>query len=410
MRIYVFHQNNLVGTINKIKSEWSFEYDSTWLSNKQAFAISLNLPLENKQFGHFAAHAFFANLLPESEIRNQIARALGVSDKNDFEILKKIGGECAGALNLVTDKQKNSQDGQYQPLSKKQLLTFIKQAQQKALIHAVDQWRLSLAGAQHKLPVFKQKKQYFLPLGNYASTHILKPQCSNFKGLCENEYFCMRLAKAMGLPVADVQLSYIDQVAVLEVTRYDRIKDKSAIERLHQEDFCQAAGLSFDQKYEMEGGPSLKQCFTLIERYSAQPILDKQSLLRGVIFNYLIGNADAHAKNISFLYKNRQITLAPFYDLVSTIIYHGLTQNMAMKIGAEKRLGKVNTRHLDSLAEIAQIKSHLVISTFTQMKQELEQKSLLLAQELSKEIKTPFIIDRICQYISQQNSKKKDKF
>jgi len=110
-------------------------------------------------------------------------------------------------------------------------------------MHALDNLRLSLAGAQQKLPVFKKNNQYFLPMGNYASTHILKPQCSVFKGLIENEYFCMQLAKAIGLPTANTKLLYIDDIAILEIERYDRIIKKTGVNRLHQEDFCQVLSI-----------------------------------------------------------------------------------------------------------------------------------------------------------------------
>lgn len=407
MQIYVFYQDSIVGSIEKTQGQWSFQYDPSWLADNNAFAISLNLPLGDKKFGHFEAHSFFANLLPESEIRDQIARSLGVSEKNDFEILKEIGGECAGALCIFKEKEAASQKGSYKQISEKQLKEFIGKSGSNPIIHATDNLRLSLAGAQQKLPVFKKSKQYFLPMGSFASTHILKPQCSKFKGLIENEYFCMRLAKAVGLPTAHTELFYVDEVAVLEIERYDRVLTGKNVGRLHQEDLCQALGLSYDQKYETEGGASLEQCFAVVERHSAQPILDKRSLLQWVLFNYIIGNADAHAKNISLVYKNRQIFLAPFYDLISTIIYNGLTENMAMKIGKEKRLGQLKEKHLEELALTANIKKQFVVSEFNKMNQQLKQQSLILEKEMSGKIKDPEVVSRICQYISGHGIKKK---
>lgn len=409
MELKVYYQDKLVGTLKKDLSQWSFAYDNLWLHDKEAFAISLNFPLTNELFDHSKTHAFFSNLLPESEIRSQIARSIGISQKNDFSLLREIGGECAGALSILKENQPVSIRGDYKLLTNKQLLTFIISSPTTPLIHALGQLRLSLAGAQHKLPLFKKDGKYFLPLGCSASTYILKPQNEHFKALAENEYFCMQLAKAVGLSVADTELLYLQDVAVLEVKRYDRIDQHGKVVRLHQEDFCQALSVPSDSKYEVEGEVTLKKCFDIIVKYSSQPIIDKLSLLRWIMFNYIIGNADAHAKNISLIYKDRKVMLAPFYDLVATVIYNGLTENMAMKIGGEKRLGKLRESHLKNLAKLTDIKENFVLSEFQTINLTIKKQSILLSKKLKEHVKNTDVINKICCYINDQKLKKKDK-
>ena len=150
----------------------------------------------------------------------------------------------------------------------------------------------------------------------------------------------------------------MEDIDYLLVQRYDRTSLKAApgspehLEREHQEDFCQALGISPDNKYQIEGGPSLQQCFALLRELSSAPVIDLQRLLDAVIFNFLIGNHDAHGKNFSLLY-GRETRLAPLYDVLSTAYYPELAKKMAMKIGGEYISDKVQPKHFDELAEEA---------------------------------------------------------
>jgi serine/threonine-protein kinase HipA len=156
----------------------------------------------------------------------------------------------------------------------------------------------------------------------------------------------------------------------LVVERYDRIQrqtpgEDSVVERVHQEDFCQAQGIVPETKYQKEGGPSLKDCFNLLRAVSSAPVIDLARLLEAVIFNYLVGNNDAHGKNFSLLYLNsvtngQQVRLAPLYDIVSTIYYPELSPEMAMKIGGEYSSKRITPRNFDRLAEEAGLAKPLV--------------------------------------------------
>ena len=206
--------------------------------------------------------------------------------------------------------------------------------------------RLSIAGAQNKLPVLWKDNRFFVPeADSFEPTNaILKPASPRFPDLHKNELFCMKLARAVGLDVPDAALvSFGDSLAYV-VKRYDRVEVEGGIKRLHQEDFCQALGVSRVHKYEENRGPGFAACGQLLLR---PEVFDsagaRDNLIRCVLFNYLIGNCDAHAKNFSLIYdKNSGIRLAPFYDLVSTRAYPNLSPRFAMSIGKTWEYDEIN--------------------------------------------------------------------
>jgi len=202
--------------------------------------------------------------------------------------------------------------------------------------------------------------QISIPLNGAPSTHILKPAIERFAGLVFNEALCMRLARAVGLQAVNAEIGNVEGIDYLLVERYDRAvsADSKSLKREHQEDFCQALGIVPEHKYQSEGGPSLKQCFELVRATSATPVIDLQALLDAVIFNWLIGNHDAHGKNFSLLYRGEiasglQTRLAPLYDLVSTVYYPELSSKMAMKLGGEYSSERISPKHFERLAEEA---------------------------------------------------------
>lgn len=172
----------------------------------------------------------------------------------------------------------------------------------------------------------------------------------------------MKLATAIGLSAAGVATGNTDGIDYLLVERYDRKITGDTVKRLHQEDFCQALAIPSEIKYQSEGGPSLKDCFALVRQVSSAPVLDLQRLLDAVIFNYLVGNNDAHGKNFSFIYDHEAKTarLAPLYDIVCTAWYPELSKKMAMKIGGEYNCNMVLPRHFEKLAAEAGLAKPLV--------------------------------------------------
>ncbi|MCP4551044.1 MAG: type II toxin-antitoxin system HipA family toxin, partial [Bacteroidetes bacterium] len=344
----VFFRQTRVGFLSiDDRRLFSFQYSKKWLTSPDAFQISISLPMQEDIFLHDIVKSFFSNLLPESAVRELIAKRLGISDKNDFMLLKRIGGECAGAISILPDSEIPESPNQYtyRSLSDEQLADLIKHIPRRPLLAGQEGIRISLAGAQEKLALFYKDPAFYIPENGAPSNFILKPGMAHFQSSIENECFCMMLANAVGLNVPPVRIARKEAQKVLLIKRYDRVLDNDVPMRLHQEDFCQAMGLSHELKYQADGGPGLKACFDLARAYSANPIKDFQQLMQWVFFNYLIGNMDGHAKNLSFIYQAKQIRLAPFYDMLCTDIYEDLSQKLAMKIGGENRLEWIMERH-----------------------------------------------------------------
>lgn len=289
--------------------------------------ISLSLPVDASR-----EHpgTFFSNLLPDGDLRDHLARRLGVSPDDDFAMLTAVGGDCAGALALFPEGQKAPSSGTRRALGPS-LLKRACDLGSPALL-ADDGLRLSLAGAQEKLPVIEARGKLYLPMGAAASTHILKLPSHRFRGLAQNELATRLLASLVGLPTAPAILwplpsSYGD---ALLVTRFDRSAGGA---RIHQEDFCQALGLPPARKYEADGGPTLADVIRLLSAESTSPAADIEKVIRWQAFNALVGNCDAHAKNLALLHEAGRVTLAPFYDLVCTRQWGSLSKRLAFSVG-----------------------------------------------------------------------------
>ncbi len=194
---------------------------------------------------------------------------------------------------------------------------------------------MSLAGAEHKLPLFHNGDKWFLPIGNSPSNCIVKPG----KSIALNEFIVTRLAEECGFKVPRVELKYFEDKLAFISYRYDRTIEGGKLLRLHQEDMCQALSIPPEKKYETDGGPGIGDVVKLIELHSSFPLLDIREFYRILVFNYIVGNCDSHAKNYSFLYdREGRKRLSPFYDLVSTTIYSGISRELSMKIGKKKNI------------------------------------------------------------------------
>ena len=360
-QLSVYLHNHHVGLLTQDNhGEITYQYDEVWLTTPYAIALSQSLPLRPEPFSRRECRGFFGGILPEGEKREIIARNLGISAKNDVKMLEQIGGECAGAVTFIPSGESlSTQRGQYRPLADYEVASILRELPYRPLLAGEDHVRLSLAGAQDKLAVYVADAQISLPLDGAPSTHILKPTIERFEGLVVNEQLCMKLAKAIGLPTPSVMMGNVEGIEYLLIERYDRIRtDDQSLERLHQEDFCQALGIASENKYQNEGGPSLQQCFQLLRDAASIPGLDLGRLLDAVVYNFLIGNNDAHGKNFSLLYSRDKAqawttSFAPLYDLVCTAYYPDLSPKMAMKIGGEYEFARVSPQHFDRLADEA---------------------------------------------------------
>lgn len=354
--LQVYWNGQLVGELARDGVRLGFRYDGEYLARSGALPLSRLLPLCEGAFDDASARAFFANLLPEGEIRRQVARQLGVSLENVFALLEGIGGDCAGAVSLLRPGGLPGSPGHYRPISPEDLSRELATLPAHPFLTGEEGVRLSLAGAQNKLPLFLDGGKFFVPQGNAPSSHILKTAIERLEGSVVNEAFCMNLAQRVGLPVPKAEVVDIAGLQVYLIERYDRVRPSSGgFERLHQEDFCQALGVMPEMKYEQEGGPGFAASFKLVQDWSVEPVLDSLNLLRWALFNFLIGNADAHAKNLSFLYRAGTVRVAPFYDLLSTAVYRGLNNKFAMKMGGQKDPRYLTAGHLLGFASEAGI-------------------------------------------------------
>ena len=361
----VYLHRDLIGHLTQDDGgQMLFEYAAAWVENPKAMPLSHSLPLRRERFSRKECSGFFGGILPEQAVREIVAKNLGISAKNDFAMLEQIGGECAGAVTFMRagDPLPERNDN-YRDLSDNELIEMLKTLPHRPLLAGEKDVRLSLAGAQDKVPVKVSGATISVPLEGAPSTHILKPSQDRFPGLVFNESFCLGLASAAGLSAARAERRNIQGIDYILVERYDRRlveKPEPHYERLHQEDFCQALGIVSEQKYQAEGGPSLKDCFGLLRSVSTAPVIDLQDLLDAVIFNYLIGNNDAHAKNFSLVYAAGEARLSPLYDLVCTVYYKDLSPKMAMKIGGEYVSDKIRPAHFEDLADEAGLGKALV--------------------------------------------------
>ena len=397
----VFKDTTKVGDLSlDTKRCFVFKYSPSYIKRPDAHPISLQLPLKSEPFENDISRPFFSNLLPEGNIKETIARIFQISKTNDMALLEKIGGECAGAISILPDGFSPENKGDYIDISDDELISMITDIKSFPLLINKKDLRLSLAGAQEKIPVYFNKNQIYLTKGTIPSSHILKPENPYFPGSVHNEAFCMKLAEKVGFPVPDVYLKRIKNTVIYIIKRYDRIiNEKGKIIRLHQEDFCQALGFLPDQKYQAEGGPGLSQCFELIKKFSSQPLRDRKKLLDWIIFNFLIGNADAHAKNISILFDKKSAFLAPFYDLISTLVYPQLTSKMAMKIGKENRFRWLQKRHWERFARENDIKKQFLFLNIKDVSKKVLKKSLSLSNSFKAEYGGDKIIDDILKII-----------
>ena len=345
--------NQRTGTLWLNAGQMIFQYSAPWLELPGSMPLSQSLPLQAEPFSDQECRPFFAGLLPEGQLRQRLARQCQISRSNDFALLAVIGGDCAGAVSLAVGDRAEA-PAAVEWLEQDQLITLLEELPQRPMLAQRDGLRLSLAGAQDKLPVVFEGGRIGLPRGAAPSTHILKPAIGAVEGSVINEAFCMALGQAMDLQVAAAEILTAGERQVLLVHRYDRRRGNGEPwQRLHQEDVCQALGVPPELKYQNEGGPDLQACFGLLRRVTRPSAPQLIRLLDAVVFNALIGNHDAHAKNFSLLYCEKTPILAPLYDLLCTAVYPTLSTKMAMKLGSKYRFSEVQVRHWDRFAEAA---------------------------------------------------------
>lgn len=367
----------------------SFTYDTKYLNSANPLPLSISLPLQPEPFKANTVKPFFSGLLPEGDQLFLVASALKVSERNPFALLYEIGRDCAGSIEILpeTENPPTYFQGSNEALSSENFYDLLSKNNVSPLTIGKKKNRLSLAGAQRKVAVFFDEKKDSLPalVNGKPSTHILKPLMPRHSNSVHNEFFCMKLAKKIGFDVAEVFFKQFKDQPYLLIRRYDRSESKSHVIRIHQEDFCQALGLMPEQKYQgIEGGPGIETCLNLISQHSTLKGLDTVRFIHSVVFNYLIGNSDAHGKNFSLLYESDKTRLAPFYDLISTCCYPEIDHEMAMKIGKSKDPNRTSLNHWHSMVADTNSARSYLNQELKKFATKLPKEALKLQQSLKK--------------------------
>lgn len=359
-RLDVFFGDELVGCLHDV-SPMAFEYAPTWILRAEPFSIA-NVPLQSGRQDSAMVQAFFENLLPEGELRSYIAEQRKASTL--FSMLFEVAGDTAGAFVVLPAGQK-PEPAVYDPTSWQALADFLGGKSATAIDIRGAGARISLAGAQDKtgIAIFDDGVPR-LPAGTAPSTHILKPAIRRLAKVwhsAANETIVMTIAANCGLPTAEAFYEPRTQSCV--VRRFDRfLHPDGGLGRLIQYDLCQLAGTVSGRKYEKEGGPGIAACGELIRRYSTRPAVDLRNFVAWIFFNFYAGNDDSHAKNLSMhQVPGSGVMLAPFYDLMCTRLYPGLSREFAFSIGGETRPGAVTREHVVAMAEQLRMQPRFVL-------------------------------------------------
>lgn len=354
--VYLFDRP--IGVLSARGRGVRFQYAEAAVEDETSPALSLALPKRHGPYPDSQAGPFFRNLLPEQAYRRLVAAAARARTEDSIEMLGAIGGECPGAVALWPVGVRPPSEPSYRDLAPADVVDLFAGEGRAVLASAVARGRLSLPGVQEKIALLRRTDGWAQPLNGAVTSHILKLSATLYPGLLQNEVFCLALARAAGLAVVRCEPAG-EGVRALAVERFDRIAAGAppgpARRKLHQEDFCQLTATEPERKYEFDGGPGIRPCAAVIRRSSSLPADDLERLVRWVAFNYLVGNEDAHAKNLALLYRDDGLRLSPHYDLLSTEVYDALDRRLAMKIGGATDVRNLQRRDWERLAQAVQL-------------------------------------------------------
>lgn len=355
LKVYV--NDKQAGTLTVEANMFTFQYTTF-----DTPPLSITIPLQSTPYEDAISREYFANLLPEGRSRELITKQLRLPPEDDFELLKAIGRECAGAVSFMPLNEEYEVNHVYETITEEELYKVVKELPSLPTINDENKVRLSLAGAQSKLALYIKDGIYKLSINGSPSTHIIKKPIDEdiYPESIQNESFAMHLAKEIGLNVPHVEMKTIGDLPFYIIERYDRKIDGNNVERFIQEDFCQATKTPATCKYQDAGGPDITECFGIISKHSIDRINDTTQMLKWIAFNVVVGNNDAHAKNISLLHTPEGIRLAPFYDILSTQAYPVVMDSLAMRINNKQKINDLNADDFKQMAKSLSI-SHKIV-------------------------------------------------
>ena len=364
LRVYL--NNRRVGTLSRARSgAVEFSYDADWMAWDHALPVSLSLPLRETPYRGEPVSAVFENLLPDSDkLRRLVAEKVGARGVDAYSLLAKIGHDCVGALQFVAgdeDAPDTTGEIEGEAVDAAEIEKILNGLSQAPLgLTRDDGFRISVAGAQEKTALLWHKGQWIKPHGTTPTTHLIKTQIGklpdgiDLSDSVENEYYCLKLTAAFGLPVNTATIETFGETKALVIERFDRRWTKDGrLLRLPQEDCCQALSVPPTLKYQNEGGPGMSDVLGLLNG-SDTPIADQDIFLKAQLVFWLMGATDAHAKNFSlFLSPGGSYRMTPLYDIVTAQGALDARQierkqmRMAMSVGDSRhyRFDQIHGRH-----------------------------------------------------------------
>jgi len=385
-----------VGFVSNLTDQdrFFFVYSDAWRANPARYPLSPHMPLEG-EIRPNAVRRFLQNLLPEGRALDVASTFSSISKNNIFALIRRLGQETVGALSFqASDTPPERQPAREREVTHEELAERIKDRMSVPFTIWDGKVRMSIAGYQDKLLVLARDDRLFLVEGALASTHILKPESMNptMPHLVANEHFCMTLAARLAMPVAPVRILRLPE-PVLLVERFDRIVDAHAVHRRHVIDACQALDLPVDAKYErmwgdgrdvahMRDGASFEKLFTL-RQYLENKAQGQLLLLRWALLQIILGNSDAHGKNISFFIDRVGLAVAPFYDLVSAVQYDESQVNhqFAMGFGDAFSMAELGGFQFADFAQLTRMDRRLIRREARRLSRAVETAAPLLAKE-----------------------------
>jgi serine/threonine-protein kinase HipA len=382
----VLIEGALIGRVGANKAgRLSFDYEPRWRDSPSGYSLSVSMPLGNVTYLHNKVSPFLWNLLPENpNVLQRWGQQYHVSAANPFKLLGFVGADVPGAAQFFPPADLNAVQAQRKPsidwISLDELSQRLSQlhSDAAAVRRPGDVGKMSLPGAQAKSAFCwdEHRKRWGVPSGRAPTTHIIKPAIPGFDGLVENEHLCLQIASRLGLPAARSTVLALDGTTYIVVERFDRLPPapgSAFVQRVHQEDMCQALGLMPGRKYQQDGGPGIADIVTLIRRVSSNQDADVDRFLDANAFNWLIGGTDAHAKNYSFLISaGDEIRLSPLFDLSSQLTYPELIeQRVAMAIGGRYDIPRIALSEWCALAAACDVDQETLLNRMRHLSESL---------------------------------------
>lgn len=408
----VFINDTLAGELSFVPNGVPrLQYEVDWIRSPDAVPLSLSLPIREQAHTGDPLQAYLENLLPQDlNIRKRLAALTAADGHDPVSLLAKLGRDCAGSVQfLAHEEHARDEPFRSESLPERELAEMLDCLDSYPLgIKKEADFRIALAGEQRKTALLREGGSWFKPSELTCTTHILKPQIGQLpNGIdltdsVDNEFVCLGLLAALGIPTANADVIEVGTIRALAVERFDRGRDPTGrLYRLPQEDICQALAIPSSRKYQSDGGPGVREIIELLKR-SDEPN-DVATFLRTIIIFWLIGATDGHAKNFSiFLLPDGRFRLAPIYDVLSAQPSLDRRQiskrqfRLAMSVGANNhyRVDEIMPRHFLQLADIAEIPRLVLESIFSDLLQDAVNSVGALSNDIPPNI-SPQVVESI---------------